>query len=105
VTFLSPLATARRTWSFATRLEAKRVQFACARMRGRLPVVTAVHQLTRDDLVTIHRCLREGLGLWEGGQIWPASVHWCHSQRTTWGRPLVLSMMALHFRIKERYLR
>lgn len=59
----------------------------------------------RDDLATIHRSLQQGLDLWEGGHKWPACAHWCHSHRTTWGRPLVLSLMALHFRIKDRVLR
>lgn len=56
MTFLSPLATARRTWSFATRLEAKRVQFACARMRGRLPVVT--YATWRTASTAVHHAIR-----------------------------------------------
>lgn len=56
MTLFSPLATARRTWSFATRLEAKRVQFACARMRGRLPVVT--YATWRTASTSVHHAIR-----------------------------------------------
>jgi len=52
----SALASARRTWSFATRLEAKRVQFACARMRGRLPVVT--YATWRTASTSVHHAIR-----------------------------------------------
>ena len=56
MTPLASLATARRTWSFATRLEAKRVQFACARMRGRLPVVT--YATWRTASTSVHHAIR-----------------------------------------------
>lgn len=52
----SVLASARRTWSFATRLEAKRLQFACARMRGRLPVVT--YATWRTASTSVHHAIR-----------------------------------------------
>ncbi len=52
----SVLATARRTWSFASRLEAKRVQFACARIRGRLPVVT--YATWRTASTSVHHAIR-----------------------------------------------
>ena len=56
MTMLAPLAAARRAWSFATRLEAKRVQFACARMRGRLPVVT--YATWRTASTSVHHAIR-----------------------------------------------
>lgn len=56
MTFTQSLASARRTWSFATRLEAKRIQFGLARLRGRLPVVTYATWKTASTAV--HRAIR-----------------------------------------------
>ncbi|MBU3683358.1 MAG: hypothetical protein FGM39_04985 [Phycisphaerales bacterium] len=50
------LPRARRTWSFSTRLEAKRVQFAWTRMRGRLPVVT--YATWRTASTSVHHAIR-----------------------------------------------
>ena len=56
VTLPAHLATARRTWSFATRLGAKRVQLACARFRGHLPVVT--YATWRTASTSVHHAVR-----------------------------------------------
>lgn len=56
VTVITSLAAARRTWSFATRMEAKRVQFAFARLRGHLPVVT--YATWRTASTSVHHAIR-----------------------------------------------
>ena len=56
MTLPAHLATARRTWSFATRLGAKRVQLACARIRGHLPVVT--YATWRTASTSVHHAVR-----------------------------------------------
>lgn len=56
MTLPAHLATARRTWSFATRLGAKRVQLACARFRGHLPVVT--YATWRTASTSVHHAVR-----------------------------------------------
>jgi hypothetical protein len=53
---MSTLASARREWSFTTRLEAKRVQFALARARGELPVVT--YATWRTASTSVHHAIR-----------------------------------------------
>lgn len=56
MTLPAHLATARRSWSFATRLGAKRVQLACARIRGHLPVVT--YATWRTASTSVHHAVR-----------------------------------------------
>lgn len=56
MTVLAPLAAARRSWSFETRLQAKRLQFTVARMRGVLPVVT--YATWRTASTSVHHAVR-----------------------------------------------
>lgn len=56
VTLRAPLASARRTWSFATRLAAKRVQFALVHARNGVPVVT--YATWRTASTSVHHAIR-----------------------------------------------
>ena len=78
----STLASARRTWSFATRLEAKRVQFALARARGELPVVT--YATWRTASTAVHHAIRAS------GRHACVKAHSLHGEAVPGTRPSVL---------------
>lgn len=67
----STLASARRTWSFATRLEVKRTQFAFARVRGKVPVVT--YATWRTGSTSVHHAIRASR---RPAAVKAHSLHW-----------------------------
>ncbi len=76
---LAPLATVRRSWSFATRLQLKRLQFAAARMQGRIPVVT--YATWRTASTAVHHAVRAS------GRGACVKAHCLHPSNIGWERP------------------